>query len=62
MPSCLQTIEKPPFHRLPKSVIPKLYSLTLNPDLQKFTFDGTVVIDVNVVNSTNTTLLNALDL
>ncbi|RWS19687.1 puromycin-sensitive aminopeptidase-like protein, partial [Leptotrombidium deliense] len=62
MPSCPETSEKPPFQRLPKNVIPELYSLTLNPDLQKFTFDGTVVIDVNVVNSTNTILLNALDL
>ena len=40
-------VEKP-FERLPAKVIPVNYALQLTPDLQQFTFAGTVSIDVQV--------------
>lgn len=36
--------EKKPFERLSKDVIPVNYNLKLQPDLEKFTFDGSVVV------------------
>ena len=40
---------KKPFERLPANVIPVNYALQLTPDLQQFTFTGTVTIDVQVL-------------
>ena len=40
---------KKPFERLPTNVIPVNYALQLTPDLQQFTFTGTVTIDVQVL-------------
>ena len=40
--------EKKQFKRLPKSVKPTNYDLTLEPDLEKFSFKGSAVIDVQV--------------
>ncbi|RWS22396.1 puromycin-sensitive aminopeptidase-like protein, partial [Leptotrombidium deliense] len=62
MPSCPQSTEKKPFERLPKTVVPHVYHLCLKPDLEKFTFDGTVKIDVTVAEPTHQILLNAFDL
>ena len=42
--------EKKPFERLPKDVIPTNYKLRLQPDLEKYTFSGNVVITVQVSN------------
>ena len=39
---------KKPFERLPTNVVPVNYALQLTPDLQQFTFSGTVTIDVQV--------------
>ncbi|CAG0887115.1 unnamed protein product [Darwinula stevensoni] len=44
-------------HRLPKTVVPKVYKVSLRPDLQNFLFDGSVEIAVQVsitiiINST----------
>lgn len=43
-------------HRLPTSVVPKHYDLTLNPDLLASNFTGTVLIHLSVL------VLNSLDL
>lgn len=40
--------QKKPFERLPTSVLPKNYKLTLKPNLTEFTFTGEQVIDVEV--------------
>lgn len=48
--------------RLPKTVMPKHYGLTLVPDLEKETFRGRVDIDVDVRTATREIVLNALDL
>ena len=40
---------KKPFERLPANVIPENYALHVTPDLQQFTFTGTVNIDVQVL-------------
>lgn len=37
-----------PFERLPKTVVPKHYQLTLMPDLKSFSFDGEVNITIVV--------------
>ncbi len=47
---------------LPSSVIPRHYDITLQPDFKKFTFDGTVLIDVDILEDTNSISLNTLDL
>ena len=41
--------QKKPFERLPTSVLPKNYKLTLKPNLTEFTFTGEEVIDVEVI-------------
>ena len=48
--------------RLPKFAIPKRYDLTLTPDLSACTFSGTVLIDLEIVQSTKFLVLNALEL
>ena len=42
---------KKPFERLPTNVVPVNYALHVTPDLQLFTFSGTVNIDVQVYTS-----------
>ena len=37
------------FHRLPKNVLPINYALKFKPDLNKFTFDGSAEISVEVI-------------
>lgn len=41
-------VEKKPFQRLPASVKPKHYVLTLSPDLKALTFNGEVSIHIEV--------------
>lgn len=36
------------FNRLPTNVVPVNYNLELQPDIKNFTFNGKVVIDLNV--------------
>ena len=48
--------------RLPPGVVPVHYDLTIEPDARALTFSGRAVIEVNVVKSTDTITLNALDL
>ncbi|XP_027041940.1 puromycin-sensitive aminopeptidase-like [Pocillopora damicornis] len=52
---------KKPFQRLPTSVLPKNYKLTLQPNLTEFTFTGEEVIDVEVKQETDKVIINCLD-
>ncbi|KAI1961496.1 Aminopeptidase 2 mitochondrial [Ophidiomyces ophidiicola] len=47
---------------LPTNVRPLHYNLSLEPDFKNFTYDGTVIIDLDVVEPTSSITLNALDL
>jgi aminopeptidase 2 len=47
---------------LPTNVVPKHYDLTFECDFDKFTFEGTVVIDLDVAEDSNEISLNTLDL
>ncbi|KAK3394717.1 aminopeptidase 2 [Podospora didyma] len=47
---------------LPANVIPRHYHVTLEPDFKKLTFDGTVVIDLDVVDDSKSISLHTLDL
>jgi len=48
--------------RLPHNVVPEHYDLHLTPDLSSATFAGDVSIKVNVVETTSTVALNAVDI
>jgi len=48
--------------RLPVTALPQAYRLTLSPDLTWFTFTGTVEIDVEIPEPTDTLICNAIDL
>jgi len=50
------------FKRLPETVKPVNYALELRPDLTNFTFDGKVVIDVNINAEVDTVELNSAEL
>lgn len=54
--------EKKPFCRLPKDVTPRNYDLKLKPNLTSFTFEGSLVIDVQVHQETTSVTLNAVDI
>ncbi|KAF1950718.1 hypothetical protein CC80DRAFT_496632 [Byssothecium circinans] len=47
---------------LPTNVKPLHYSLTLEPDFEKFTYEGSVTIDLDVVEDTTSITLNTIDL
>jgi puromycin-sensitive aminopeptidase len=49
-------------YRLPRTVIPVRYDLTLRPDLDEASFTGTCTTTVEVLTATNTIVLNAVDL
>jgi puromycin-sensitive aminopeptidase len=49
-------------YRLPRSVLPRRYELTLIPDLEAATFDGSVDIEVDVDSPTAEVVLNAIEL
>ncbi|ORY48215.1 hypothetical protein BCR33DRAFT_763937 [Rhizoclosmatium globosum] len=44
---------------LPTALVPKHYNIYLAPDLESFEYDGTVAIDVDVVEATSTVVLNS---
>ncbi|KAI4470181.1 protease m1 zinc metalloprotease [Holotrichia oblita] len=54
--------EGKPFERLPETVKPKHYTLSIKPDLKAFTFEGQVKIEIEVLQPTDKIVLNALDL
>ena len=47
---------------LPGNIVPKHYDLTLEPDLTNFTYEGKVIIDLDVVEDTASISLNTLEL
>ena len=47
---------------LPANVRPSHYQITLQPDMEKFTFDGLEVIDIEVLETTSEIVLNACEL
>lgn len=49
-------------HRLPKNVTPSHYQLEIQPDLEKFTFEGKVVVALKINQSTRSITLNCLDI
>ncbi|XP_012284370.1 puromycin-sensitive aminopeptidase [Orussus abietinus] len=53
---------KKPFIRLPSNVRPYHYEIALEPNLSTFVFEGTERIDIDVKESTDTIILNCLDI
>ena len=49
-------------YRLPRSVVPNRYDLTLAPDLATATYEGSVEIAVTVVEPVDRVVLNAIEL
>lgn len=49
-------------YRLPGDTVPNHYDITLEPNFQEFTFDGTVIITIQVVENTNIITLHKNDL
>ena len=47
---------------LPRDVLPSRYNLTMRPDLQEGTFAGTVGIELEAIQSTDTIWLNCVEL
>jgi aminopeptidase 2 len=47
---------------LPANVIPRHYNLTLEPDFEKLIYEGTVIIDLDVAESSTSISLNTLEL
>jgi aminopeptidase 2 len=47
---------------LPANVIPRHYDLTLEPDFEKFTYEGHLIVDLDVVEDTTSISLNTLEL
>jgi aminopeptidase N len=48
--------------QLPRTAIPHHYAITVTPHADKLTFDGSVAIDLNVIEPTRDLVLNAADL
>src|SRR5215471_8488632 len=48
--------------KLPKAVAPVHYALDLTPDLDKLTFSGSEVVDIEVMEPTARLMLNAVDM
>lgn len=49
-------------HRLPRTVVPRHYRVEMVPDLDRASFDGTVEIEVEIVEPTDTIVMNAIEL
>ncbi len=47
---------------LPTNVVPKHYDVSLEPDFDKFTFDGKVTIDLEVAENSTSISLNTVDI
>lgn len=48
--------------QLPKTVVPRHYAVKIQPDLEKFTTRGSVMVDIEVLKPVDEILLNALDM
>lgn len=55
-------METGPARQLPNTFTPEKYRLSLTPNLEKFTFEGHVAIDVNVNSAATEITLNAAEL
>lgn len=49
-------------NRLPKTVLPTNYKIYMEPDIDKFTFDGSVMININVLELRRDIILNSKNL
>ncbi|MCL1600926.1 MAG: M1 family metallopeptidase [Actinomycetia bacterium] len=49
-------------YRLPRTVMPSHYDISIVPDLEDASFTGTVGIDVDVAEATSSVVLNAIEL
>jgi puromycin-sensitive aminopeptidase len=49
-------------HRLPRTVVPNHYALTLSPELDEARFGGLAIIDVEITGATEEIVLNAVQL
>ncbi|XP_006620199.1 puromycin-sensitive aminopeptidase isoform X1 [Apis laboriosa] len=58
----MSSIEKKPFRRLPTDVQPYHYNIVLSPNLKTFVFDGKEDVHIDVKKSTDTIVLNSLDI
>lgn len=47
---------------LPANVIPRHYQLELEPDFDKFTFNGKVVIDLDIAEDSSSITLHSLEI
>lgn len=56
------SVQVPDREVLPTNVRPTAYHVTLEPDLDKFTYDGALTIDLNVKDLSKTISLNSLDI
>lgn len=52
----------PEYYRLPTNVVPSEYTLLLEPFLQNDTFNGNVIIKVNVEEATDEIILHAVEI
>src|SRR5262249_60352289 len=48
--------------KLPKTVAPVHYAIDLTPDLDKLTFSGSEVVDIDVMEPNSRLVLNAVDM
>ena len=56
------TASSPARELLPANVVPRHYDITLEPDFEKLTYEGTVVIDVDVVEDSSSITVNMLEI
>ncbi|MEY2399762.1 MAG: tricorn protease interacting factor [Actinomycetota bacterium] len=56
------TVPDQPSYRLPRTVSPVRYDITLRPDLKAFTFSGTTAVDVKVHEAVRAITVNAIEL
>jgi len=56
------SVAKKAFSRLPQALRPKHYSVRLKPDLDKFTFQGWMLVNLEVKEQTKKIVLNAAEL
>lgn len=50
------------FSRLPSNVVPVHYDLEIKPNLEKFTFEGKVAVNLEIKDTTQKIILHSLDL
>lgn len=62
MTSAATTSTKKAFSRLPSAIKPIKYHLRLKPDLEAFTFQGWMRVELDVIFATDTIVCNAAEL